>query len=139
MKSTVDNYEEMHKKHYIYTYIYKHSVCFFLSCPLLIPLCDLLLLTYVVFQSTLINYADPCRDWTFQSIARLAEKKERNGVNKKSDTRMDLNPGPRLVAPMLYPLSDGAFGQNLNFNPYELSNLKFILLPSLLHVNFLST
>ena len=66
----------------------------------------------------LLNYANPCRNWTFQRFARVAEKKERNGTNEKSDIRYDLNPGPRLVAPMLYPLSYGASGQNSNFNPY---------------------
>ena len=44
-------------------------------------------LIYVVFQSTLLNYANPCRNWTFQRFARVAEKKERNGTNEKSDTR----------------------------------------------------
>ena len=53
----------------------------------------------------LLNHANPCRNWTFQRFARVAEKKERNGTNETSDTRLDLNPGPLLVAPMLYPLS----------------------------------
>ena len=34
-------------------------------------------------------------------------KKERNGTNKKYDTRKDLSPGPRLIARMLNPLSYG--------------------------------
>ena len=46
----------------------------------------------------LLNYANPCRNWTFKRFARVAEKKERNGTNEKSDIRLDLNPGPRLVA-----------------------------------------
>ena len=34
---------------------------------------------YVVFQLTLLNYADPCRNWTFQRLTRVAE--ERYGTN----------------------------------------------------------
>ena len=80
-----------------------------------------LTLSYVVFESTLLNYANPCTNLTFQRFARLAEKKERYGTNKKYDTRLDLNPGPRLVAPMLYLLSYDASGQNTNFlNPISL-------------------
>ena len=36
------------------------------------------------FESTLLNCANPCRNWTFQRFARVAEKKERNGTNEKS-------------------------------------------------------
>ena len=36
-------------------------------------------LFYVVFESTLLNYANPCLNWAFQRFARVAEKKERNG------------------------------------------------------------
>ena len=46
-----------------------------------------------------IKLCKPCRNWTFQLFARVAKKKERNGANKKSDTRLDSNPGIRLVAP----------------------------------------
>ena len=62
---------------------------FFHNCPLLNPSCNIptLSLIYVTFESTLLNYANPCRYWTFQSFARVAEKKERNGINEKSDTR----------------------------------------------------
>ena len=60
----------------------------------------------------------------------VAEKKERNEINEISDTRPDFNPDPRLVAPMLYPLSCDANGQNPNNNPYVLSNLNFIPLPT---------
>ena len=35
-----------------------------------------------VFESTLLNYAYPCRNWTFQRFARAAQKKGRNGTNK---------------------------------------------------------
>ena len=44
-------------------------------------------LFYVVFDSTLVNYANPSRNWTFQRFAMVAEKKERIGTNKKYDTR----------------------------------------------------
>ena len=83
------------------------------------------------------------KNWTLQRFARVAEKKERNGTNEKSDTRKDLNPGTRLVAPMPYPLSystsvpvGSTSGQYLNFNPNKLSNLKFILSLSFRHVDF---
>ena len=33
---------------------------------------------YVVFESPLLNYANTCRNWTFQRFASVAEKKERN-------------------------------------------------------------
>ena len=97
----------------------------FHSCPRLIPFCDMatscLQLFYVVFKSTLLNYANPWRNWTFQRFVRVAEKKELNGTNKKSDTLYDLNTGPPLFAPMLYWLSYGVSRQNQNFNPYMLS------------------
>ena len=48
------------------------------------------------YESTLLNYAYPCRNWTFKRFARAAQKKGRNGTNKKSDTRWESNPGPRL-------------------------------------------
>ena len=41
----------------------------------------------VILESTLLNYANPCRNWTFQRFARVAEKKERDGTNEKCDTR----------------------------------------------------
>ena len=44
-------------------------------------------LFYVVFESTLLNYANSCRNWTFKRFTRVAENKERNGTNEKSDTR----------------------------------------------------
>ena len=31
-------------------------------------------------------YANPCQNWTFQCFARLAQCKERDGTNKKSDS-----------------------------------------------------
>ena len=46
------------------------------------------------YESTLLNYAYPCRNWTFQRFARAAQKKGRNGTNKKYDTRWESNPGP---------------------------------------------
>ena len=34
----------------------------------------------------LLNYAYPCRNWTFQHFARAALKNGRYGINKKSMT-----------------------------------------------------
>ena len=45
-------------------------------------------LIYVVFVSTYLNYANPCRNRTFQRFARAAQKKGRKGTNEKSDTRV---------------------------------------------------
>ena len=44
-------------------------------------------LLYVVSESTLSNYANPCRNWTFQRFAMAAQKKGCNGTYEKSDTR----------------------------------------------------
>ena len=44
-----------------------------------------------VFDSTLLSFANPSRNWTFQRFARVAEK-ERNGKKEEKDTRYDLNP-----------------------------------------------
>ena len=55
----------------------------------------------------LLNYASHCRNLTFQRFATVAEKKDHNETNEKHDTRMYLNTDPRLVSPMLYPLSHG--------------------------------
>ena len=38
-----------------------------------------------IFESMLLNYAYPCRNWTFQHFARAALKNGRNGINKKLD------------------------------------------------------
>ena len=51
---------------YIYIYIYSNLT---------------FIIFYVVFESTLLNYANPCRNWTLQRFARVAEKKECNGKN----------------------------------------------------------
>ena len=53
------------------------------------PLCNTATLSLIifVFESTLLNYANPCRYWTFQRLAMVAEKKEQNGIHEKSDTR----------------------------------------------------
>ena len=65
----------------VYICIYTYGIH---NCPQLIPLCDIAIsLLDVVFESTLLNCANPCRNWTFQRFARVAEKKERNGTNKK--------------------------------------------------------
>ena len=96
-------FPRMYVSKYIYIYIYIYSVH---SCPQLIPLCNIAISLFdVVLESTLSNYANHCRNWTFQRFARVAEKKERNGTNEKSDTRMDLNPGPRRATLMLHIMS----------------------------------
>ena len=43
-------------------------------------------LIYVAFESTLLNYANPCQNWTFQHFASATQKKVRNGTNEKYDT-----------------------------------------------------
>ena len=40
----------------------------------------------VFYDSTLLNYAYPSRNWTFQRFASAAQKKGRNGTNKKNLT-----------------------------------------------------
>ena len=40
----------------------------------------------LLWESTLLNYADPCRNWTFQRFERAAQKKGRNRTNEKSGT-----------------------------------------------------
>ena len=63
--------------------IYIYSDCFN-KCPRSIPLFYIVILFYnfnVAIQSTLLNYANPCRNLTFQLYARAAEKKELNGTN----------------------------------------------------------
>ena len=40
-------------------------------------------LIYVIYESTLLNYANPCRNGTFQRFARAVQKKGRNGTNEK--------------------------------------------------------
>ena len=64
---------------------YRHAVLLIVffshDCPLFIPLCNIATsfqsLFYVVIESTLLNYANPCRSWTIQRFQRVAEKKER--------------------------------------------------------------
>ena len=66
---------------YICIYIYIYSVH---NCPQLIPLCNISIsLFVVVFESTFLNCANPCRNATFQHFTGVAEKKERNGTNEK--------------------------------------------------------
>ena len=74
-------------------YIYSNFIYIIMSLYLyyiyviyiIISLCYIIMF-YVVFESTLLNYANPCQNWTFRRFARVAEKKERNGTDKKSDT-----------------------------------------------------
>ena len=63
----------MHSNFPVYIYIYNIATSFSE-------------LFYVVFESTLLNYANPCRNWTFQRFVIVAEKKERNGTNEETDT-----------------------------------------------------
>ena len=68
------------------------------NCPQLIPLCNIAISLFdVVFKTTLLNCANPCRNWTFQRFARVAEKKERNGTNKNltQNTQKGEEPGRR--------------------------------------------
>ena len=87
------------------------------------------------FNQHFFNYANTCRNWTFQRFAMVAEKKERNGTNEKSDNRQDSNTVPRLVAPIFYRLSYSVCRQIPNFNLYKLTNLLFIPPLSFLHVD----
>ena len=49
----------------------------------------IIIIFYVVFESTLLNCTNTSLNWTFQRFARIANKKERNGTDKKSDNRLD--------------------------------------------------
>ena len=60
---------------YIYIYIYVHICIHSISyaCPQLILFFDIVI-SYAVFESTLLNCASPCRNWTFQRFTSIAEK-----------------------------------------------------------------
>ena len=58
---------------YVYVYIYGNFISIIILCRF--------------FESMLLNYVNHCQNWTFQCFARVAEKKEYNGTNEKSDTR----------------------------------------------------
>ena len=93
-------------------------------------------LKYVFFKSTLLILCKPLRNWTFQRFAGAAQKKGRNGTNKKIWHSLGHEPrSSAYLAPIPYPLSYGCQWAELNFFPYKLSNLKFTPLPSL-HVDF---
>ena len=77
------------------------------------------ILLSVVF---LINIVEFCKPLSKLDLPKPGwqGRNEPNGANKKSDTHYDSKPGPRLIAPMLYPLSYGVSWQILNFDPYKL-------------------
>ena len=70
---------------------------------------------YVVFESTLLNYANPCRNWTFQRF-RKGSTEERTQWNRwKIWHSLRLEPrSSAILAPMLYPLSCGCPWADLN-------------------------
>ena len=68
---------------YIYIYILIHiniyiNIVFFIICPLLTSLYNIAVLIIICrFESTLLlNYANPCRNWTFQRFARQHRRKD---------------------------------------------------------------
>ena len=93
------------------------------------------------FFSNQHYYAIPCRNWTFKHLALVAQKKERDGVNKKSDTLgFELrNSGCRTVR-RSYQLCYGASWQFSNLNPSKLEISKsFRRFPCPCGLYFLST
>ena len=62
---------------------------------------------YVVFESTLLNYANPCQNWTLQ---RFARQHQRNDATEKWKIWHSLGLEPRstaILAPMVCPLIYG--------------------------------
>ena len=54
------------------------------NCTQLIPLCSMAISLFdVVFDSTLLKCANPCRNWTFLRFPKVAEKKECNKTNEE--------------------------------------------------------
>ena len=108
-----------------------YPTCYYLVNYLLIVHCSY---HYIIQQfvnkcrfneSTLLNYAYPCRNWTFQRFARAAQKKGRNGTNKKSDTRWESNLGPLFSCADAITTKPGSHSSILN-NYRPVSNLCFI-------------
>ena len=52
---------------YVYVYVCIYIYIYYSSSHLMF--------FYVVFESMLLNYANPCRNWTFKRFARAAQKK----------------------------------------------------------------
>ena len=106
-----------------YIYIYSNFICIIISISSLNQ-------GHQIMQNA-------CQNWTFQCFARVAEKKERMGKINKSDTRQDLNPDPRLVAPMLYRLSYGViYIHSLHRPKNKEINLKIIRCIIILGIDF---
>ena len=74
-----------------------------------------------LLESTLLSSCNPQSKFDLPTL-RQDSREEKNATEKKYiyDTRYDLNPDHRIIAPMLYPLSYGVSWQNLNINPYKL-------------------
>ena len=69
-------------------HVVTYCIFFLHVCPLLIALYNTAVFINICrFESTLLNYAKPCRNWTFQRSAWAAQMKGRNGTNEKYDTR----------------------------------------------------
>ena len=72
-------------------------------------------------ESILLSFCKPQSKLDLPTLRQCSRvRKNTTEQIKKYVTRWDLNPGPRLIAPMLYPLSYGVSWQILNFNPYKL-------------------
>ena len=66
--------------------VYALTVTMFLAHPVYIYINFMYFYFNVVKESTILNCANHCRNWTFKRFARVAEKKERNGTNKENLT-----------------------------------------------------
>ena len=107
--------------HFIYIYI----VFLDISMPLLESMLLSLLLTPVEIGP---SNASP----------GLQRKKERNGTNKKYDTRLDLNPGPLAIAPTLNQLIHSVSWYNLNLILISFTHLQITPPLSFFRVDFLN-
>ena len=87
------------------------------------------------YESTLLNCANPCRNFTFQRFAIIAEKKERNGTNQNLTLTSISTQVLGLSRRCTTHYVTGASRQNQYINPYELSNLKLVPSLSFLHVD----
>ena len=74
----------------------------------------------------------------FNASPGLQRKKERNGTNKKSDTRQDLNPGPSAHRADALPTELRCQLVEPEFNPYKLTHLQIIPPLSFFRVDFLN-
>ena len=60
-----------------------------------------------IFESMLLNYANPCRNWTFQHFAYAALKNGRKGINKKMTLARSRNQVLGVTNADALPLSHG--------------------------------